>query len=574
MPDATVLRDVLGQIDGRGYGAWRRLGDTWSVGELTVEVSTVQSDPYAPPTRLEVEVPAGYLDLPAALRGGATRRRALGDHLLRVLVARLPDLLDADAGRQQVLERTAVTLHRDGNLDLRVTIELPDRSRTVRADPVAAALLEDLPAAVDRLRWDRLDRDAARSFVATVEDAVALRRSLDELGLVAFVADGSRLPRRSGADDRPADDDRVVPVRSPDRLRVEVELPNRGPVEGLGIPAGVTVIAGGGFHGKSTLLDALRMGVYDHVPGDGRELVVTRDDAVTIRAEDGRHVARVDISPFVGEVPAGVGMGGDGPPSTASFSSGDASGSTSQAAATVEALEAGAGVLLIDEDTAATNLMVRDRRMQELLGDRDDGGRGYATEPITPFVDLVRSLWEGHGVSTVLVIGGTGDYLGVADHVIQMEAFVPRDVTARAHELAQRLPGRTPEPAVLPPVPGRVVDPESVDVRRRGRIRTRVFGTHRMQLGGEEVDLAALEQLVEPSQVQGVASAIVRLAENGYLDGAATLRQALDALFAEVDAGGLEVLRGGYPGDLARPRPLEVAAALNRLRSLRVAGPA
>lgn len=578
MDDEQALSEILEEVDGRGYGAWRELAGTWSIAGLTVEVERVQPDPYAPPTRLAVEVPPDRLGLPAEVVATHVRRRALVDHLLRVLAGRLSERFVVDVGGQQVLERTAGRLDEDGGLFLRLGIELPDRSRTVRGEPVAAGLLQELPAAVRAIAWEALDREAAHEFVATVEDAAALRAQLAERELVAFVADGARLARRSGIDDRPADRASVVPFTSPESLRVTMELPNRGRVRGMGLPEGVTVIVGGGFHGKSTLLNALRAGVYDHVPGDGRELVVTRADAVTIRAEDGRRVERVDISPFVDAIPVGAGLAGDpdqrpgSPASTQDFSSDDASGSTSQAAAIVEALEVGTGLLLIDEDTAATNLMIRDRRMQALIS-TDEGleDEGYAKEPITPFVDLVRSLAHEHGVSTVLVVGAVGDYLEVADQVVQMEAFQPRDVTQRAHWFATVLPGREPEETSMPPVAGRVVDPSSVDSRRNGRIRTRVRGLDRLEFGEEAIELTALDQLVEPSQVAGVASALVRLSEDGYLDGSATVREALTALFADVDASGMDVLRGNYPGDLARPRPAEVAAALNRLRSLRIA---
>lgn len=576
MSDETALTDLLRSIDGRGYGAWKRLAGGWSLGGTHLEVEKVQSDPFAPPTRLAVHAPADRLGLPDDLVATPVRRRALADHLLRVAAERLDEPLAIDAGGQQVLERTSGRLEADGSLTLRLTIALPDRRRRVRTAPVAEALLEALPAALDALEWSSLDQQAARTFVATVEDAVSLRAQLPDLGLVAFVGDGAVLARRTGIDDRPATSEAAIPFRSPEALRVEVELPNGGTVTGMGLGTGVSLIVGGGFHGKSTLLAALRVGVYDHVPGDGRELVVTRDDAVTIRAEDGRRIEQVDISPFISAVPDPVGLAAGGDPArtvadTSAFRSDDASGSTSQAAAIVEALELGSGLLLIDEDTAATNLMARDRRMEELIAPAGAGPRpDYAAEPITPLVDLVRSLADEHEVSTVLVAGAAGDYLEVADRVVQMDAFEPHDVTDRARAVARRVPGRTPAATGFPAVPARVVDAGSVDARKRGRIRTRTFGRDRIAFGEHEIGLGALEQLVDRGQVAGVAAALVRLGEDGYLDGAATVREAIGRLFDDVDAGGLDVLRGGWPGDLARPRPVEVGAALNRLRSLRV----
>lgn len=567
MQDAAALRDLLDSIDGRGYGAWKQMTGTWALDRMELEVERVQTDPFAPPTRLAVRCPGAHLALPGELVATPVRRRALADHLLRVVGERLEAPLAIDVGGQQVLERTAARLEADGALALRLTIALPDRRRRVRTSTVAPALLEELPAAVDALAWEALDQAAARSFVETVEDADALREGLASRGLVAFVADGAVLARRTGIDDRPAPGGVAIPFVSPPQLRVEVELPNRGAVTGMGLATGVSLVVGGGFHGKSTLLSALRAGVYDHVPGDGRELVVTRADAVTIRAEDGRRVEQVDISPFINGVPDPV----HGVADTSRFSSDDASGSTSQAAAIVEAMEIGTGLLLIDEDTAATNLMSRDLRMEELIvPDAGEAGAAYAAEPITPLVDLVRSLADDHGVSTVLVAGAAGDYLQVADRVVQMDAFAARDVTDRAQRVAARLAGRPPAATAYPPVPQRVVGPATVDARRRGRVKTRVFGLDRLVFGEQEIELGSLEQLVDRSQVAGVAAALVRLAEDGHLDGTATIREAIDGLFGAVDERGVDVLRGGWPGDLARPRPAEVAAALNRLRSLGV----
>lgn len=576
MDDAAALRDLLASIDGRGYGAWKRLLGTWSIDRMGLEVERVQADPFAPPTRLALRCPPELLGLPAELVATPVRRRALADHLLRVVADRLTAPLAIDAGGQQVLQRTSATVAADGGLALRLTVALPDRRRRVRTASVAPALLEQLPDAIGALSWPALDHAVAREFVATVEDACALRELLAERDLVAFVADGAVLARRSGVDERPADEQASIPFSCPPELRVEVELPNRGTVTGMGLGTGVNLIVGGGFHGKSTLLAALRAGVYDHVPGDGRELVVTRGDAVTIRAEDGRRVEQVDISPFISAVPDPAGLAAGGPPSatvadTSAFCSDDASGSTSQAAAIVEALEVGTGLLLIDEDTAATNLMSRDRRMEELISPHGAGDEaGYATEPITPLVDLVRSLADDLGVSTVLVAGAAGDYLAVADRVVHMDAFRAHDVTDRASEVTERIAARVPTPTSFPALPARVVDPTSVDARRRGKTRTRVLGLDRLLLGEQEIALGSLEQLVDRSQVAGVAAALVRLGEDGYLDGTATVREAIDALFTDVDRVGIGLLRGGWPGDLARPRPAEVAAALNRLRTLRV----
>jgi predicted ABC-class ATPase len=377
---------------------------------------------------------------------------------------------------------------------------------------------------------------------------------LPDLGLVAWVGDGAVLPRRSGVDQRPLATERAVPFTSPPTLRRELELPHRGRVAGMGVPEGITLIVGGGFHGKSTLLRALERGVYDHVAGDGRELVVTRADAVRIRAEDGRRVARVDISGFVRDLPGGV--------STGDFSTDNASGSTSQAANAVEAMEAGSRALLIDEDTAATNLMVRDTRMRELVAAR--------AEPLTPLVDVVRSLRRDHGVSTILVMGGCGDYLDVADHVIAMDAYRAADVVERARAVAAAHPLGHLGDVRFPPVRARTVDAASIDPRPNRRLKLRPRGMNALSLGDDTVRVAAIEQLVDPSQVAGAGVAIAHMVDAGHLRGR-TLAEALDRWEEDVAARGVGGLGTGYAGDVALPRRHEVAAVLDRLPCLRIA---
>jgi predicted ABC-class ATPase len=339
-------------------------------------------------------------------------------------------------------------------------------------------------------------------------------------------------------------------------LRVEVELPNAGRISGLGIPKGVTLVVGGGFHGKSTLLKALELGIYNHRPGDGRELVVTDAAAVKIRAEDGRAVVGVDISAFISELPGGL--------DTGVFSTRDASGSTSQAANILEALEAGATALLVDEDTSATNFMIRDHRMQELIA-KDK-------EPITPFVDKVRQLWDEHRVSTVLVMGGSGDYFDVADTVVAMEAYRPRDVTAQARAIAKRYRSeRTAEGggqfgAVTARRPlGASLDPSKG--RRERSVKSR--GTKTVLFGREEIDLAAVEQIVHPGQLRALGAALLNV--RGLADGEQTTSAVLDRVEQAMSRGGLDALADRPAGDLAGFRRFELAAALNRIRTLRVA---
>lgn len=553
--DRAALRRLLEGLDGSGYGGYKRLrGSRWELTCATLHVERVQADPFAPPSRVAVELPSEVAGFPADLCDEEPRRRALADHLLRLLAERLPASFRVDAGGQEVLERSACAVGPQG-VRVRMGLALPAHGRRIKGRQAAQLLADELDDAVaECLRWSAIDTAAARRAADTVEDAVALRGQLAARGLIAFVGDGAVLPRRSGIDDRRLDDAEVVGFQAPEALRVELSAPHAGQVTGMGVAAGVTLVVGGGFHGKSTLLQALERGVYDHVPDDGREQVVTVPTAAKVRAEDGRPVTRVDISAFVGELPTGT--------DTSDFSTANASGSTSQAASMTEALEAGATVLLIDEDTSATNLMVRDARMRALVP--------AASEPLTPFVDLVRPLHAAHGVSTVLVAGGAGDYLAVADRVIHMDAFRPREVTATARRIAGE--GSATEAVTFPAVRGRVLDPRSVDPQVRGKPKMQARGTGALRFGEATIDLSALEQLVDPSQTAGVGMALRRLVDHGWMDGSVVLAEALDALDEALGAEGVDALTDGYPGDLAVPRRLEVAAALGRLRTLRVRG--
>ncbi|MBW2282943.1 MAG: ABC-ATPase domain-containing protein, partial [Deltaproteobacteria bacterium] len=429
-----TLRAELEKLEGRPYPRYKDLrGRSFELPGLVLSFDHVQGDPFAAPSRVSLDLPPDSVSLPGFAWANPDARRAtadfvhraIGDALHRTRGARRGSgrsgLLEIAALGPEVLERTAVRVDAAGGVRIRLTVGLPAAGRRIlgvaAADLVAARLPETVGAALGAL-----DAGALSTQVCAVEDQVALREALAAHGLVGFLAEGSVLPRITGADPRPMRGAR--PLEVPDALAVELDAPHSGRLRGLGIPQGVTLIVGGGYHGKSTLLSALALGVYDHVPGDGRERCVTMQQAVSLRAEDGRSVRGVDLRPFISGLPMGR--------RTDRFDTDDASGSTSQAAATIEALEAGARAFLIDEDTAATNFMIRDERMRRLVP--------AACEPITPYLDRVRQLWEREGVSSVLVVGGAGDYLDVADRVIQLDEYRPRDVTARAREVARALP--------------------------------------------------------------------------------------------------------------------------------------
>ena len=557
------LKVKLDRIDHRGYGAYRDISGAHDFGSFTLFIDRVQRDPFAPPSLIRIRTRENPFD--RVLFENPVRRVAFEDFLTRSVGRAIRRIVHGNRGSggsgrveiqrpsQVVLPRTSMVVAPD-YVEARMAVGLPARGRSVDARAASTMLLEELPEVVRRglvpAPQGSVEEENARLHVEAVEDANYLRQRLPGLGLVAFVADGAVLPRESGASDRPLSDG-AVPFESPEEYRVEVDLPNAGLISGMGVSEGVTLVAGGGFHGKSTLLSALSWGVYNHAPGDGRELVVAREDAVKVRAEDGRSVSGVDISAMIGVLP--------GERTTENFSTPNASGSTSQAANIAEAVEAGTSLLLVDEDTSATNFMIRDERMRELV----------KREPISPFIDLVRPLHRSLGISTVVVVGGVGDYLDVADRVILLEYYKPSDATPRAREVTEQFPPRAPlAPGEIYPPRERIVDPSSIDLRRGKRQAARSRGLQAIELGRERVDLSYLEQLAEAGQTEAVARIIGEWVAAGEVRG---VRDLFAEALASVSENGLDSLGGfrGHPGEMSLPRAQELAAAINRIRPLR-----
>ena len=620
MTNKESLQRHLRQLDNRGYKAYKDIKGNYDFSEFTLIIDYVQGDPFASPSKFRVRVPPNIAQIPGELFNSRTREIALRDYLTRQF-DRAAHSISSKRGTgksgliavtgfgQEVLERTSAFIISSntsdiedlGGVELRFAVGLPASGRSILGRQAAEMLCEDIPQIVSTsLKYSHLNAAECRSHIETVEDADWLRQQLAENGLVAFVADGSILPRRSGVDNSPLLNNAVA-FQSPPSLKVEFNCPNRGLISGMGIPAGITLIVGGGYHGKSTLLRAIELGVYNRIPGDGREFVVTNPAAVKIRAEDGRSVAGVDISPFINHLPQGR--------DTAQFYTENASGSTSQAANIIEALEVGrrkksegsrkkeevrgkseegrekkaeaqsfvletqlvaiseedlVPVLLVDEDTAATNFMIRDRRMQELIA--------KYKEPITPFIDKVKLLYADCGVSTILVMGGSGDYFDAADTVIAMENFQADDVTEKAKEIAINYSiSRAAEGGEnFGEITQRVPIPASLDPSRGRRdVRVKVRDIDELAFGTEEIDLGAVEQIVDSGQLRAIAAAMV-YAKQQYMDGKRTLSEIIDLVMADIDAQGMDILSPFPEGDFAMFRRFELAAAINRLRSLSV----
>lgn len=573
-PRESTLNELtshLHAIDGRSYAAYKAIvGRYRSPLGWVLYIDRIQPDPYAPPTAIRVVLPLALTGANARLTASPTRAVALRDYLARSLRELLKGqaISIAPAG-QEILERSSVNLHETWQddfstpafnapgpyLELRLRWSLPAFGREIAGRQAARNLNLDLARAVAGLdlRESELGAEAWK-HCQVAEDHAALQEILVERGWVAFLADGANLARRSGVSQLPLEGG--VPLTAPETLAQTVQLPHAGPVRGTAIPAGVTVIAGGGYHGKSTLLNAIARGIYPHIPGDGRELVATVPEAMAVRAADGRAVTGVDLRPFISHLP-----GRDADP--AQFTTANASGSTSQAASIMESLELwgqpAQAALLLDEDTCATNLLIRDQRMRALVSSE--------REPITPLVDRIRALHRERGISTLIVMGGSGDYLDVADQVLIMDSYRLVDATAQARQVCASQP-RVDTSLPDFPLPAQRL-PQRPEAKRRGPSRTRALGTQRLVLDRHEVDVADVSGLVDEGQALAVAWALRALLER-HFDGRTSLPQALAQVAKRLDDVGLDALGEAHPAFLVRPRLVDVGAAVNRLRSLQV----
>ncbi|KAJ1872142.1 hypothetical protein LPJ55_003313 [Coemansia sp. RSA 990] len=580
---------LLDSLNNKQYGQYKQLtGKQFQFSDFLLIVDSIQSDAYAPPSRIRVQVDQKLAQFPASCY--STKARSVASvHYLSKLAHQVLTRLNSPQGGsggwhsakggaiaidcpgQEVLERTSATIS-ESIVEMRLTAALPAAGRTIIAGAAQNMFLEVLPQMVEKvLLYRSVDSQKMHEILCSVEDQECLRQQLAGKGLVSFIGNGSVLPRASGVSNLPLASEDVVLFQSPPELQVSFELPNQGIVSGMGIRKGVTLICGGGFNGKSTLLQAIERGVYSHVPGDGRELVVTDGTATKIKAEEGRFICRTDIRPFINDLPLGK--------DASAFSTSNASGSTSMAASIQEAIEIDVTALLFDEDTCATNFLVRDGRMQRLVSQEN--------EPITPLISRVRELWETKGISSVLVIGGCGDYLDVADTVISMHEYVPSDVTAKAKDIAKAIPVsiENPQTEIGPTINRFVSVPKELTAYKSPKAKgfsVALFPSGKLlgsladttsKTGVEtedgkdepgnlpELDLTALDQLVSASQTRTIASIIHMMSQHSMYG---TIRD----LLREISAAELDSLHNGHGvvGNLARPRSVEIALAINRLR--------
>ncbi len=546
-PGDGELAARLLALDGAPYAAYRDLRGAYRCGSRSIELLSVQPDPFAPPSRLRVVIPLAETGLDPLILD-PTRRLAAEDFFARLahgwLLSRpeVGEIVRIDPPSQQILRRSALRIdaHR---LEMLLSAELPGRGRRIDGRRASRAIAEGIPRMIDEsLRAGSWDRAAFSRHAAALEDHRGLTQALARQGWVAFIADGSLLPRRSGDEDSPLANG--IPFAVPEGLAAEVELPSAGRVRGMAIPKGITLLCGGGFHGKSTLLRAIAAAVYAHVPGDGRERIAADPTTTAVRAEDGRAVQGIDLSPFIARLPDGT--------EPHSFSTNNASGSTSQAAAIVEALEIGSRCLLIDEDTSATNFLLRDAWMARLLPED--------LEPIRPLLSRLREIETRFGASTILVTGGSGEAFRVADRAVVMNAYRPEDATARMLELRGEMGPLPPAAEAFGERPRR-----SVDLPRMGPRppRARAIAKRRLRLGRSEIDLSASGALLHPSQARLLAEILNAWLERGPR-ALALPRAAIEA--AEEIASGGPAIVSSTRGDLAEVRAQEIAMMISRIR--------
>ena len=580
MKSSNELRTLLRSIDHKSYPAYKSLAGAYHFGSFILSIDHVQGDPFASPSSLHVEIAHKDAGFPAAYYAKNCSRIALQDFLTRKLSSLFEDfnfkakgsgksgLMSITRCGQEVLERSACQIT-DTKIIGRFHIGFPAFGRTINAGELEKILFDFLPRCVEScFFFRRLDVKKVESTVFLAEDQAAVREMLIQEGLVAFVANGSVLPRKSGVSDLPLKDS--IPFTSPSSMERTFVLPHKGEITGMAIPKGITLIVGGGYHGKSTLLEALQTGVYNHIAGDGREFVITDDTSVKLRAEDGRSIRNVNISLFINDLP--------NKKDTSCFSTPDASGSTSQAAGVMEGVEANTRLFLIDEDTSATNFMLRDDFMQQVISRKK--------EPITPFLERARDLYEKAGVSTILVAGSSGAFFYIADKILQMDCYRPVDITDHVKSLCKdHAAPRTQAPDFMIPDFDRLLPPVNRTGRSNGgrgysgrggrggsgdsrheHMKVKTFGRDSFSLDKETIDMRYVEQLADSEQTNALAH-LLRYGLEQIIDGRKTVRQTVQILSDILDKQGWDPFCSSYvPCGLAKPRKQEIFACINRFR--------
>ena len=562
MKGSMELKNELFKIDGKGYKAYKALEGRYDFKKYVLSIDHVQGDPFASPSRVRIIMDNKIAQIPEELFDNKNKEIAVCDFLTRLFSKNIRNqsekifgsgksgLIEISRCPQEILERTAIIRNKNF-FEVRFYVGFPARGRSVLARELEKIIFNIIPNIVEStFIYKNINKLALINRVKLMEDQCFIRENLKKKGLVAFVANGSILPRESGVSARPLRDGKKF--ISPQALEVEFDTPNRGKIKGMGIPKGITLIVGGGYHGKSTLLKALELGIYNHIEGDGREFVITDESALKVRAEDGRAITSTNISLFINNLPNGK--------DTVKFNTENASGSTSQAANIIEAIEGKSKVLLIDEDTSATNFMIRDDIMQQLVVKEK--------EPITPFIDVAKSLYKRLGISTILVAGSCGDFFDIADLVIQMDCYEPYEVTTKAKELSRGKISLRDDLDIYIDF-GRVLVKGSISEGPKG-IKIKNLGKDGLSINKENIDLKSVEQIVDGEQINTIGMTI-KFIEDKYSGKDLTVERIVDEIEKDLTKSliGIDNIKGGN-GSLAMPRKQEILCAINRLRTLKI----
>ena len=560
MKSSDDLKKELYAIDGRGYNSYKSLAGQYDFNKYILSIDHVQGDPFAAPSRVRIIMDQRVANIPKELFDKDHKRIAVQDFLTRLFYKNIDaygkrvfgsgksGLISISKCPQEILDRTSVIIN-EKELQVRIEVGFPARGRSVLAKELEKILYDFLPQIIENsIIYNNIDKNKLMDRVRLVEDQVHIRRELEKRNLVAFVANGSILPRESGVSTKALK--AGIKFESPKSLEMTFNPPNRGEIKGMGIPKGISLIVGGGYHGKSTLLRALELGVYNHIEGDGREFVITDETALKVRAEDGRVIHKDDISLFINNLP--------NKKDTKAFSTENASGSTSQAANIIEGIESGTKLFLIDEDTSATNFMIRDDVMQKLVAKEK--------EPITPFIEVVKPLYEQKGISTIIVVGSSGDFFDIADTVIQMDAYEPKDVTEKAKALSTgKILNRITDREIKINF-NRVIKKGSIEKGPKG-IKIKTLGIDALDINREKIELRAVEQIVDSEQITAIGY-IMKYAEENIINGTLNIEEVTDEILMNIKKKGLIDISGN--GNLAMPRKQEIMATFNRYRKLRV----
>ncbi|WP_291633531.1 ABC-ATPase domain-containing protein [Clostridium sp.] len=566
MRNSEVLKREIDRIDGKSYRVYKDLEGEYDFGNFTLCIDHVQGDPFASPSRIRVIVNQKVAKFPKELFNSKIKNIAIADYLTREFYSNINKCSEKVFGSgksgliaiskcpQEILDRTSIIVD-ENKIEARFYVGFPARGRSVLSRELEKILYNVIPNIVDKtLIYKNINSEKLATRVKLVEDQEHIRRSLASRGLVAFVANGSMLPRESGISTKALISGKVF--ESPKELEVEFNTKSKGVVCGMGIKTGVTLIVGGGYHGKSTLLKAIELGVYNHIEGDGREFVITDESALKVRAEDSRCITKTDISLFISNLPNGK--------DTIEFSTENASGSTSQAATIIEGIESESKVLLIDEDTSATNFMMRDELMQKLVCTEK--------EPITPFIEIVRPLYKQKGISTIMVVGSSGDFFDVADYVVQLDNYECKDVTKEAKKLSKgHIIKRINDKNLKIDITfKRIVKAGTILSGDKG-VKIKAMGLSTLSINRDDIDLKAVEQIVDNEQLNAIGS-IMKWAETNIMNKNLNFECMVDNIVCQIEKNGLismERLKGGS-GSLSMPRKQEIMAAYNRYRNLKV----